>query len=87
MGHQHLGILPGSQKWQQVVQLIAGGADVKDIAAATSAAAEDQMQDASNDPAVQHAVWLMTQFRLLPGRKISPPNCGSWDFGLTIDRA
>ena len=61
MGHQRLGTLPGSRKWQPVVQLIAGGADVKDIAAATSAAAEDQMQDASNDPAVQHAVWLMTQ--------------------------
>jgi hypothetical protein len=61
MGHQRLGTLPGSRKWQQVVQLIAGGADVKDIAAATSAAAEDQMQDASNDPAVQHAFWLLTQ--------------------------
>jgi hypothetical protein len=41
--------------------LISGGADVRDIAAATSAAAESQMIDASNDPAVKHAVWLLTQ--------------------------
>jgi hypothetical protein len=61
MGHQHLGTLPGSRKWRQVVQLISGGADVQDIAAATSAAAENQMVDASNDPAVKHAVWLLTQ--------------------------
>jgi hypothetical protein len=61
MGHQHLGTLPGSRKWRQVLQLISGGADVQDIAAATSAAAENQMVDASNDPAVKHAVWLLTQ--------------------------
>jgi hypothetical protein len=61
MGHQHLGTLPRSQKWQQIVQLISGGADIQDIAAATSAAAETQMTDASNDPAVKHAVWLLTQ--------------------------
>jgi hypothetical protein len=61
MGHQHLGTLPGSRKWRQVVQLISGGSDVNDVAAATSAAAESQMADASNDAAVKHAVWLLTQ--------------------------
>lgn len=61
MGHQHLGTLPASRKWQQVIQLISSGAEVKDVAAATSAAAERQMQDASNDPAVKHAFWLLTQ--------------------------
>jgi hypothetical protein len=61
MGHQHLGTLPGSRKWRQVVHLISAGADVQDVAAATSAAAEQQMADASNDPAVKHAVWLLTQ--------------------------
>ncbi len=61
MGHQHLGRLPGSRKWRQVIDLISGGADVEDVAAATSKAAESQMIDASNDPAVQHAVWLLTQ--------------------------
>jgi hypothetical protein len=61
MGHQHLGTLPRSRKWRQVVHLISGGADVEDVAAATSAAAEQQMADASNDPAVKRAVWLLTQ--------------------------
>jgi hypothetical protein len=61
MGHQHLGTLPTSRKWRQVVELISGGADIKDVAAATSAAAENQMTDASNDPAVRQAIWLLTQ--------------------------
>jgi hypothetical protein len=53
--------LPRSRKWRQVIQLISGGADVQDVAAATSIAAENQMADVSNDPAVKHAVWLLTQ--------------------------
>lgn len=61
MGHQRLGRLSSSRKWRQVVDLIGGGADVQDVAAATSIAAESQMIDASNDPAVKHAVWLLTQ--------------------------
>ena len=61
MGHQHLGNLPRSRKWRQVVDLISGGADVQEIAAATSAAAEHQMIDASNDPGVKHAMWLLAQ--------------------------
>lgn len=61
MGHQHLGTLPRSRKWREVIDLISAGAHVEDIAAATSKAAENQMADASNDPAVQHAFWLLTQ--------------------------
>jgi hypothetical protein len=61
MGHQHLGRLSRSRKWRQVVALISGGADVPAIAAATSAAAESQMIDASSDQAVRYAVWLLTQ--------------------------
>lgn len=61
MGHQHLGTLPRSRKWREVVELIGAGANVRDVAAATSLAAERQMADASNDPAVKHAVWLLTQ--------------------------
>jgi hypothetical protein len=61
MGHQHLGTLPRSRRWRQVIELISGGADVQDVTAATSAAAEQQMADASNDPAVKHVVWLLTQ--------------------------
>src|SRR3954471_8862028 len=64
MGHQHLGTLPASRKWQQVVALISSGADIRDVAAATSEAAEQQMVDASNDPAVRYSFWLLTQ---IPG--------------------
>jgi hypothetical protein len=64
MGHQRLGILPGSRKWRHVVELISGGADVDDIAAATSAAAELSMIAAANDPAVRTAFFLLTQIPL-----------------------
>jgi hypothetical protein len=69
MGHQHLGVLPRSLKWQQVIKLISGGADVHDVAAATSIAAERQMADASDDPAVKHAVWLLTQIPIAAGKE------------------
>jgi hypothetical protein len=61
MGHQHLGRLPASRKWREVVRLISGGADVQDVAATASAAAEQQMADSSNDPALKQAFWLLTQ--------------------------
>jgi len=64
MGHQHLGSLPRSKAWRQVVNLISGGADVEAIAAAVSEAAERTMIDASNDPGVQHSFWLLTQLPL-----------------------
>jgi hypothetical protein len=61
MGHQHLGTLPRSKRWLDVVALISAGADVQRVAAATSTAAERQMIDASNDPTVKCAFWLLTQ--------------------------
>src|SRR2546426_9624679 len=64
MGHQHLGSLPRSKEWQQVIALIHSGANVRAVAAATSQAAETSMIDASADPAVQHAFWLLTQIPL-----------------------
>jgi hypothetical protein len=64
MGHQRLGTLPRSREWQQVIALISDGANVELIAAATSRAAETSMIDASGDPAVRHAFWLLTQIPL-----------------------
>jgi hypothetical protein len=75
MGHQHLGTLSRSRKWREVVELISGGANLQNIAAATSTAAEQQMADASNDPAVKHAVWLLTQI---------PTAAGKADFALEL---
>src|SRR2546421_12094816 len=61
MGHQRLGTLPRSREWQQVIALISEGANVEEIAAAAARAAETSMIDASADPAVCHAFWLLTQ--------------------------
>src|SRR5207249_1111370 len=68
MGHQHLGVLPRSKDWQQVIALLSEGANLEDIAAAASRAAETSMIDASGDPAVRHAFWLLTQIPLASRR-------------------
>jgi hypothetical protein len=65
MGHQRLGVLPRSREWQRVVALIADGAGVEIVAAETARAAETSMIDASGDPAVRHAFWLLTQIPLV----------------------
>jgi len=77
MGHQHLGTLPKTRRWQQVVDLLSGGADVRDVAAATSSAAEQQMVDASNDLGIRRSVWLLTQI---------PLAARSEDFGNSLRR-
>jgi hypothetical protein len=64
MGHQHLGSLPKTRAWRDVVATIDTGADLQVVVAATAIAAEKQMIDAANDPAVKHAVWLLTQIPL-----------------------
>jgi hypothetical protein len=61
MGHQRLGSLPASKKWRHVVELISGGAEVGEVAAAASAAAELSMKAAAGDPAVRAAFFLLTQ--------------------------
>ena len=47
MGHIRLGTLPKTQKWDHVVSLIAGGADVERIAAASADAAEHGLERAA----------------------------------------
>ena len=61
MGHQHLGVLPASRRWREVVGLITAGAGAIEIAAATSAAATKQLSSASEDPGLRNAVWLLVQ--------------------------
>jgi hypothetical protein len=61
MGHIRLGTLPKTQKWNQVVSLIAVGADVEPIAAASADAAEHGLERASQDEGLAHAFWLLTQ--------------------------
>jgi hypothetical protein len=64
MGHIRLGALPKSQKWNHVVGLIAGGADVEQIATASADAAENGLDRASDDIGLAHASWLLTQIPL-----------------------
>jgi hypothetical protein len=61
MGHLRLHTLPKTQKWEHVVGLIAGGADVERIAAASAEAAEHGLERASQDQGLAHAFWLLTQ--------------------------
>jgi hypothetical protein len=64
MGHQRLGTLPRSQHWNQVIELITGGASLPDIAAAASVAAEKSMMDASTDAAARYSFWLLAKIPL-----------------------
>lgn len=64
MGHVRLGTLPRSRKWDDVVALLANGADVDDVAAASARAAESALAGASDDPVFQDAVWLLTNLPL-----------------------
>ena len=61
MGHVRLGTLPKTQKWNQVVSLIARGAKVEGIAAASAEAAENGLERASRDEGLAHVFWLLTQ--------------------------
>jgi hypothetical protein len=61
MGHIRLGTLPRTRKWNQVVELIASGAKVEGIAAASAEAAENGLERASRDEGLAHVFWLLTQ--------------------------
>ena len=44
--------------------MLAAGADVREIASASADAAEAALLGARNDPAIEQAVWLLTQLPL-----------------------
>jgi len=69
MGHIRLGQLTRSREWRDVVDLIAAGADVPQVANATIKAAEVAFSFVSNDCGYNQAVWLMTQLGLAAGHK------------------
>jgi hypothetical protein len=82
MGHIRLGTLPKTQKWNQVVSLIAGGADVERIAAASADAAEHGLEQASQDEGLAHAFWLLTQIPQAARQSNFPERL--WELGLTL---
>ena len=64
MGHIRLGQLPRTRKWRDVVELVAAGADVPQVANATIKAADSAFSFVNDDCGYNQAVWLMTQLGL-----------------------
>jgi len=61
MGHQRLNALPDTAPWRKVIALIAEGADVAEVAQATTEAALRGLELAKNNPGLVHATHLLTQ--------------------------
>jgi hypothetical protein len=64
MGHIHLGHLPASRRWNEVVELLRVGGGIAELAEATARAAETELDSAKGDPALAYTVWLLTQLPL-----------------------
>lgn len=69
MGHTRLGQLPQTRKWRDVVELVATGADVPQVANATIKAAESAFSFVSEDSGYNQAVWLLTQLGLAASKE------------------
>jgi hypothetical protein len=82
MGHIRLGTLPKTRKWNQVVSLIAGGADIERIAAASADAAEHGLERASHDEGLAQAFWLLTQIPQAARQTNFAERL--WELGLTV---
>src|SRR5207248_6435119 len=82
VGHIRLGTLPKTQKWNRVVSLITGGADVERIAAASADAAEHGLERASQDEGLAYAFWLLTQ--IPQAARQSNFSERLWELGLTV---
>jgi len=62
MGHQRLGRLPKTRRWQQVVELLdTGPEDTAGIAAAVVLAADRRLRDLAGDPSPTYCFWLLTR--------------------------
>ena len=59
MGHIHLGVLPNTKPWQEVVALIEMGAEAAGVAALAAKAAERSLLSASTDPVFVEAIRLL----------------------------
>ena len=64
MGHVRTGPLPATRKWNQIVELIAGGASAAQIAVGTLNAAEKGLKNAAADPGVVETVWQLVRLPL-----------------------
>lgn len=64
MGHNTLGVIPGSRSWRRVASLLEGAATTADVIAQSAKAAENDMLRASNDPVFVEAVRLLLNIPL-----------------------
>jgi hypothetical protein len=64
MGHTRLGTLPQTRKWRDVVELVAIGANVQQVASSTVTAADSAFSFVKGDPGYNQAVWILTQLGL-----------------------
>jgi hypothetical protein len=71
MGHVHLGTLPQTREWKDVVRLLTDGASADDIAAAAQKAADKAFEHMTNDPGFGDAVSLLSQLAVA-ARKDDP---------------
>lgn len=79
MGHIKYGPLPATRPWNEVVELIAGGASVRQITLATLTAAERAFRAAADDRGVLEACWLLVRFPLAaraPAFALALRDCG-----------
>ena len=59
MGHVHLGELPKTRKWQQVVSLIEAGGDAASVAQVAMDAAQGGLAAAAKDKGLIDVAWLL----------------------------
>ena len=75
MGHNTLGVIPGTKSWRVVVDLLDSAAATEDVIAASAKAAEKDLLRAADDPVFVEAVRLL----------LSIPNAArSEDFGQSL---
>ena len=82
MGHNRLGTLPRTEKWNHVVSLLAGGADLEEVAAASADAAERGLERAAKDEGLARSFWLLTQ--IFQAARQSNFSERLWELGLSV---
>jgi hypothetical protein len=61
MGHIRIGTLPATRRWNDVIGLIAEGAEISRVAEATTHAWQLAFDKVRDDAGFREAVWLLTQ--------------------------
>lgn len=71
MGHVHLGTLPQTRAWKDVVRLLTSGASAESVAAAAQKASDKAFASMTNDPGFRDAVALLSELAVA-ARKEDP---------------